>query len=400
MEALAVRRASARSCARADPLPLALPERPLLAAAGLPRGGPGRAGDHGRRHRDGRDDHVHGGRPRHGPDPRGASAPTSVADEEGGALLARLAQIGGPLLVRTIDDLEAGRLSRCRSPRRASRWRPRSPPRIASSTSRTARGPARAPRPGAGPGHRRHLPHRRRALQGVAGAGRLRAGAAGPLRGRGAAARCTPAPGRSRSSSSSRPAAAGMAGGRLPARLARAARVDARMSAPRRDGRRGARAQRRAARAAPRRRRRLRRPRARRRGAPGRARPARPRPGHPPRLRRGPAAAHARLAHRRRARPARPPSSPRCATSCGSVPTRSPSPTACPPTLRSTRPCVRPAALRGPKARVVGPRRAGQRGHAPPGHRRRRSRLAELDAGRGGHRRAAALDAGLDRRSA
>jgi len=32
-------------------------------------------------------------------------------DEEGGALLARLSQIGGPLLVRTIDDLEAGRLT-------------------------------------------------------------------------------------------------------------------------------------------------------------------------------------------------------------------------------------------------------------------------------------------------
>ena len=31
-------------------------------------------------------------------------------DEEGGALLARLSELGGPLLVRTIDDLEAGRL--------------------------------------------------------------------------------------------------------------------------------------------------------------------------------------------------------------------------------------------------------------------------------------------------
>ena len=32
-------------------------------------------------------------------------------EEEGGALLARLSQLGGPLLVRTIDDLEAGRLT-------------------------------------------------------------------------------------------------------------------------------------------------------------------------------------------------------------------------------------------------------------------------------------------------
>ena len=31
-------------------------------------------------------------------------------DEEGGALLARLSELGAPLLVRTIDDLEAGRL--------------------------------------------------------------------------------------------------------------------------------------------------------------------------------------------------------------------------------------------------------------------------------------------------
>ena len=37
---------------------------------------------------------------------------TAIGDEEeGGALLARLSQVGGPLLVRTIDDLEAGRLT-------------------------------------------------------------------------------------------------------------------------------------------------------------------------------------------------------------------------------------------------------------------------------------------------
>ena len=49
-------------------------------------------------------------------------------DEEGGALLARLSELGGPLLVRTIDDLEAGRLDPRPQPEEGVSLRPEDPP--------------------------------------------------------------------------------------------------------------------------------------------------------------------------------------------------------------------------------------------------------------------------------
>ena len=89
-EADALRRASARTSSWSSPMARScrapsspypgpwLPQPPRLAAAALARRRPDRAGDHGRRHRDRRHGHAHGGRPRHRPGRAWSSASPSV----------------------------------------------------------------------------------------------------------------------------------------------------------------------------------------------------------------------------------------------------------------------------------------------------------------------------------
>ena len=194
--------------ARRRPVPLAVRERPLLAAARLPRGRAGGAGDHGRRHRDGRDDHVHGGGPRHRARFSRSSAPPWARTRRAGRCWPACPSSAARCSCGPSTTWRPGVSTRARSPTRASRSPPRSSRRTVCSTS-THPAAQLARRVRALAPHRRDLPHRRRALQGVARAGRVEPVPPGLVGRRGAAARPHRRRDASRSPSSSRRAAAG-----------------------------------------------------------------------------------------------------------------------------------------------------------------------------------------------
>ena len=92
-------------------VPLALRQRPLLAAARLPRRGPGGAGDHGRRRGDRGDDHAHGGRARHRPDDLVRARRRGRGRGRRRARRRACRGSGGPLLVRRSTTSRPGGLT-------------------------------------------------------------------------------------------------------------------------------------------------------------------------------------------------------------------------------------------------------------------------------------------------
>ena len=166
--------------ARRRPLPLALRQRALLAAPGLPWGRPRRARADGRRHGDRRDDHADGRRARHRAD---AGHRVRGGRRAGGRRLAGLPPLGAR---RPAAGGGAGR-PRGRGPVAAAAAgggrvvRAQDHGRGPAAGSRSPRGGAGAPRARPLAAHRRDVPHRRRALQDLERARRGRERAARPV---------------------------------------------------------------------------------------------------------------------------------------------------------------------------------------------------------------------------
>ena len=181
--------------ARRGPVALALRERPLLAAARLPRRGAGGAGGDGRGRRDRRDHDVHGGGPRHRPDPAGGADPGRRGRGGRRAARAPARTSARRCWCGRSTRSEAGTLEPRVQPEEGVSFAPEDRPGGPRAGPAPPGRRARAARAGAGPAHRRHRRHRRRSPSRSGARGRCpsrcrrgcrwRRGACSPARGRG-----------------------------------------------------------------------------------------------------------------------------------------------------------------------------------------------------------------------